>query len=542
MKSFLVIGFSAAIYFSFILPTQIFVANQELFDFPYGRLLIECLALFVIAAIVSLLLVRFLNRYNNLGTVLFIAFFICVYLETGLLSMGLPPINGGALGYSNPWRKLLDAGVLLGVALVVLLARKLVAKYACWIALVFLLMTSAMIFDAKKVNCGSSAEFSGKEYCSHLDVIQSVKFSKRRNVLVLILDSFPANIAKRIMLEDPDLKDKYKGFIAFNNNIGMHSFTSKGIPALMTGKFQNDLVAKETVPETLYGTNSFLNAYVGAGYDVYYSHAFSFPAFTNRRESFVGDERAPKGNTRICLLRSSLSVPYINLFETMLFRIYPYALKSKVLAQVSRRMKRDPMIGAYKREAYVYGKLSKAQTADVTNSVFASFHTVGTHEPIVRGRKGLLLDNPDNTPTGVANLGTYLLEVVGSFLDSLRKKGIYDQSLIVLTTDHGSMLMRDGSGNHGAESALLWIKPFNSLNAFENSEAPTSHCKVAGLMRASVNEDLTDKQIKAMLLTEERCFVATRNHAHWWTLPIYYQWKYDADGNIVSCNKLIFTD
>lgn len=542
-KTELIVAIAGGLYGACILPVQVLVANPEMFEVGLAKLIPECILLFLLLSISLFVIMHFLNKIaKGLGFSVVISLYVCVYLESGLLSMGLPQINGGLTEFANAWRKLGDAVVWTTVFVIAIIMRKMLAKAVIWIAVAFLVMTSAMIFDSRPVcsASGGDCDFSGKHYCNGMDVLNSIAFSPEKNVFLLILDAFPASAAKKIIdKEASEWQKDFSGFIAFDNNIGMHSFTAKGVPALMTGEFQDEFVPKESVASKIYGDKSLISAYRDLQYNIFLSHSFTFPSYSGIWSSEAGTCIKIKNTSTLALMTVSQSVPYINLIETMLFRISPYVMKPKLLAIVVRRLKKNTEVGKVKREDYVYPRLSEASVSTNLTPSFVCFHTVGVHEPISKGRDGKPVGDTTlvQNASGVVEQGYYAMKQVACFMDALKRMGIYDKSFIVITSDHGSFLMKDGSGNHGAESALLWIKPIDAKGPFVHSDLPTSHCKIANMMRKAASYNLSAKEIGDMLVSGRRRFIATKEHTHWWTMATYYEWIYDENGCIVSCER-----
>lgn len=536
------VSLATGIYFAVILPLQVLVANNDLFNVQWIGLIIEGIVLFVLVSLISFLIAVFLNRIaKGLGCAVILSILICIYLESGVLSIGIPSINGGLDAFSNPWRKLFDSMVWVVVFSIVLLFRKYISRFALWVAGGFVVMSIAMIFDARAVSDKEGKDFKAPEYCSAIDVVNAVKFSPDKNVFFLILDGFPASVAKKLVTENPELGECFPGFTAFDNNIGMHSFTAKGVPGLLTGKFQNEFASKESVAQKIYGYDSFLRNFIETGYDVFFSHSFPFPRYATHHPASEDVVSMPQCKVFPAFQTYSETIPYITFAETMLFRIVPYGFKVKILASVVRRLKLNSNLGKVKQERFVYEKLSQAGLSTNGAPAFISFHTTGVHEPIGRDRYGKPVKDSRQVqnPHGVAEQGYFVLTQVSKFMKALQEKGVYDKSFIVITADHGTMLMRDGSGNHGAESALLWVKPVGAEGVMVHSDLSTSHCKIAEMMRRVTKGDISIEDVKSILHSKERHFVATKDHAHWWTLAQYYEWVYDESGNLIRCEKKI---
>ena len=127
--------------------------------------------------------------------------------------------------------------------------------------------------------------------------------------------------------------------------------------------------------------------------------------------------------------------------------------------------------------------------------------------------------------------------------DVMRKRGVYDNTFIIATTDHGCILMKTNNVMHGAESAMLWVKPTGEKGEYRSSSIPTSHCRIANLVNVARAKDISYADIDAILETNRRLFRA-KHGSTWYSMGksiYYYDWIYDSDGKLLSFeNKGVF--
>ena len=118
----------------------------------------------------------------------------------------------------------------------------------------------------------------------------------------------------------------------------------------------------------------------------------------------------------------------------------------------------------------------------------------------------------DNTESGCIEMGVFLLRQLGALFDAYRNKGIYDDAMIVVLSDHGhhEFLGRfsevaDGE-LPGTAKPFLWVKPSRCSRDFKTSTMPTSHARVAALLREACNHLLSPDDINTILYESQRLY------------------------------------
>lgn len=539
---------TVAFFFTIVLPLQTYLNNRELFDFSCGAMLLEVAPVTVIlfGVLCGLLWLsdRFLKRWLH---VILLAILICEYLETGVLSIGLPPLDGDLMAYGNPFRKIIDTSILIAVFICIVVLGRWIRCVLHWITLACCVMFVAALMDVRpQERVADKVTAMADGFCLNRDVIKNFKYSPERNVMVLMLDSAPASLMADVMRENPELRRLFPGVTAYDNNIGMHYQTRRGLPGLMTGIYLEPDVSASDYTMSVYGTNSFLFTYASAGCPTFFSGSMLPMGYANRRKSTVELTTVsdPQESSSPVFFRNSKEVPYISLFEVLVLRMVPYRYKERALRGVCTRLyqlnagEENPEM-----EEYLYPQLAKAPvTPEHSTNLFVAI-THGVHPPIMLDREGKTLSTPQNDISGMKELAYYRLTQLGDLFKSMQERGLYDKTFIVATTDHGCIFMKTNNIMHGAESAMLWVKPFCATNDFRSTDIPTSHCKIAQLINSVRENDLSESVIDSMLKTDKRLFRA-KHGSTWYSMGksvYYYDWLYDAEGKLLSYeNKGVF--
>lgn len=513
-RSLVAAGCTAAVI-SLVVPLQAFLGNASLYSFGLWRLILELAVLFGAMSTVFFILLQVSSRFLR-GALhgLIIGAAVCVYLESGPLSFGLPEINGA---YS-PELAVASRGVvdcaIWGVLLVGgLVASRWIRPWAHLIAVGLLVLGLASLFDVRRDDASAEPAEVGGGLSSGFewqrDVVENFKFSRERNVLVFILDSMPGNVSTETMTSSPDLAAKFPGFVAFTNNVGMHDCTKRGLPGLMTGRyFDPRTSSKAEYPMSIYGDESFLVPYVAAGAEVYFVPDFLPYGYTNAKiEKRVKVSGKQKHGWAAVLLRSK-EVPYLSLFDVTVFRIAPYVAKAPFLYA---KIRHDPMFGQdesnFWYEHAMYPRLAVAPFTSA-KTVLGVFHSRGAHPPLAFDEEGRRL-SPDTALSldeTVRRLVRNPLHNLAKLMDAMRARGIYDKSMIVVAADHGLGAAPHLPDHHPSESAVLWVKPEGAKGPFAFSGTPTGYAKFAALMKSTALNRPDAAAVESALHVDDRLF------------------------------------
>ncbi len=518
MKKFvsLLIAFSFGLFLGIILPLQVYLGNSSLYPFSLVRLLGESAILALVlmgAAFIVLWAGSWARGYVHS---FFVGVLVCVYLEVAFLSAGLPEINGGFIKeLASTSRGVIDLGIWASVIILFVGLTRFIRPYLHFIALAILLMGFASLADVHQdedvstdvAMSNSSSLSSGFEWQN--DVIRNVRFSSKRNVLMFILDSLPANMAESALDEDLALKAKFTGFTAYSNNVCMHDCTKRGLPGIMTGKyFEPGETSSAEYPMSMYGEDSILVPYVKHGAAVSFSPDLMPYGYTNskvtERQVVAGEQK--RGWT--ALLKRSLEVPYLSVLDVVVFKFVPFIAKAPFLYS---KIRHDPMFemaeSVFWHEHVMYPILASSPVDDAAPLSLGVFHGWGAHPPLKFDLEGNRIDGDAMgvVPSIKLEIRNALIHL-SRLIDALKARGLYDQSMIIVTADHGLDFAPCADNAPPSKSAVLWVKPEKAVGAFSPNPLKTSHVKIAPLVRAAINHPLTIDEINKILYTEHRLY------------------------------------
>lgn len=496
------VSFALAFLMQIALPVQSYVANQSAFPFTPGELGLAVGARFILALAGSVAALALLGRmFGRWVLSLAFAFAVCVYLESGLLSEGLPSLNDDWRVYKDLGRGLKDAAAWGGVFALVLGAHHWLKPWLGVAGLCMALMSAASLLDVRPEKKADTSNLIVHDFDPVETVIRRATYSTNRNVMVFIVDSLEREQAHAIM-EDPEagpeLREQFRGFTEYTNNVGACEYSLPSVANLMTGRYPETTMDTDFFA-SVYADTSVLKDYLDAGYAVYLGTESLGYGYTNRKQ---GPEGGPREGKSVWAIHS-LGNSGWGLKMFCRFRWLPFIAKEPYAVVVS--LGRKPTQNLAYREQTAYPILMAGKISPDEKGCFLLLHTAGVHLPILFNRHGEQLPRADNTDKGYIENGIFIMKQLGNLLDGYRERGIFDQSLIVVLADHGRPYWNErtfvGNGR-----PFLWIKPPHCSHPFMADGAPTSHARIASLLAEALGRTLDDDAIQAVLSSEDRVY------------------------------------
>jgi hypothetical protein len=323
----------------------------------------------------------------------------------------------------------------------------------------------------------AASAWGSKPPASGSAVSSLLEWSRRGNVLVLVLDAFQSDVFEDVLQAEPHLRDELDGFRYYRLASSTAPTTYLSVPTIHGGFVYRPGQSildfyREAVVE-----GSVLNRLATAGYRTSYS------LLMRECPRSVGDCTATVelARTRVEVLATEAT----QLVDLGLYRILPDAPREAVLRQgrgpVAVLIGWTPMVESALVQVAALERLRSASTVTDSAPTAKMVHTTLTHPP------GVL--RADCSPRGERRFDREavrlqsqcaLRQVVG-LIQRLRSDGVYDVSTIVILADHGytfeSTRVVDSKDPKfrrmvGSFNPTVLVKPAGARGPLTTSEAP----------------------------------------------------------------------
>ncbi len=463
----------------------IYIGNVSEFSAPFWQLSFHWWPAFVglMGGLIGFgLLVshRWFRRY----VVALFSFGVLTWLQGGVLLGNYGAFDGQAVDWSrHAWRGPYEIGLwVLGLIGMVAAARRLfsIAPFASQL----LIALQAVVLVGSVVRAGPDASAT---YADQPDFV--FELSRTRNVMHIVLDGFQSDVFHEIIENDRSLRDQsLSGFIFFADHAGAFPTTIASIPAMLTGEVYRNQEPIRPFIQPHPARRSLFEAVRAHGFD---TDAVSIqrPGLESASNMYV------------------IPRPYVGrqdytrfagwqLVDLSLFRHAPHPLKRWIYngqlwrLQVSLGQRG---YGASSRRRYhpdngraFLDDFIRQVRVNRDRPVYKFIHLGIPHLPVVLDARCQFRGVSRSTRDRYLGQATCAVNLVTRLLDRLRTLGVYDDSVIVLSSDHGVyMAPRDFVDDRpalfgnlpamaGSARALLAVKTAHATGPLRISYAPTA--------------------------------------------------------------------
>jgi hypothetical protein len=461
----------------------IYTGNVQEFNAPFWSLAVQLvpttLAIAVGLAVVGVLLPAKVFAHYVAGLV---GLGLAVWAQGNLMVGDYGVLNGQEIDWSgHAWRNRYELALWIALPVVLVIFARRVYSTAVFASRVLIALQLALLaFSAAQAAPESQGRWNGASEAIF-------DLSTKQNVFHFVLDGFQSDAFDDIVrAERADIDRQYDGFTFFKNHTGAFPTTIVSIPAMLTGSVYRNQEPMQGYIAKQFERASIFSALRGQGYQV---------------DAVSGLHYDQQNTTHYY----RLPTPYVTydayvrfagwqLADLALFRHTPHVLKPWVYNNQSWRLQATlgrsaetsgrgyiPVSG----EAFLADYAARMRVAD-ERPTYKYLHVGIPHWPVsvdadckYLGPQSLRRANY----TAQARCG---IRRVGAILDRLRELGLYDSSLVVISSDHGVALPPEGfTGERdvfggslaevsGSALALLIVKPPHARGPVRVSEAPSA--------------------------------------------------------------------
>ena len=463
------------------IPSEIFFGNEKEFSVGYPQILPLILAvtavLFAAAAGIAFLL-RKQKRLLPVWLDLLFGGTLAVYLQQNLLNGELQLLDGAGSSPSGTSPLALAA---LGVWIVCLAgphilrkirprAEALVRRYGS--ALLTVMQVGALAVMIVSSEGPTVSRFS-------LTKKDEFTVSPEGNIIVFVVDTLDAQWAEDLIDGQEECREALKDFTFFSNVVGGGAPTIIGMPTLFTGEiYDPDSGSVSHYMASAYQKSSLFSDLRDNGYQVrlYTNNRYLYGAdgteIANSAFNYCYQVRYPKKFVKdLYRMTAYKGLPY-QLKKP--FTVYSEELTGNVLAEGGAEDRFELDDAAFCSEFRKQGL-----TLSGEKKAFVVYHFFGAHGPYSMNENGKKVREAD-TSREQQVLGVF--RVIAEYLEEMKKHGVYDSSMIVITADHG--------GNLLYQNPAVFVKPGGARqDALAVSDAPLTFRNLrAGFMEAAAGQ------------------------------------------------------
>lgn len=474
---------AAAISFLLFLyaPVDLYCSNIDEFWFDFDVLLRMAAMMFgiglVTLTLLYLLAVWIHPYFYRIGLAVGLAVLLITYVQGNFLVGNLPVLDGTSIfweDYSTLRTEsvILCIVVLTIVALLFLLLKKQLFGKACMyisacLSLMLLVTAITEVFGSDALEPKLKLQISTKN---------EFVMSGEQNFVIFMLDAADSREFSYLLEQNPEYRDIFADFTYYENTVGAYSCTRYAVPYILSGKwyecdtsfeeYMEDLYDKSPLIEELENRNYRIGLYEPdlhaqnndvLRFDNIFEAEFkvkSYFGMARQELKLVGYRYAPYWLKKYCVLKQAAFDEQLEAGEG----------SGEITASMENRVFLDHLNAG-------------GITVDDTENSFKFIHLEGAHSPYVYDAEVNIIDESQGTYAQNMEASVTLAE---RYLSALKKSGTYDNTAIIVMSDHGFNQDIDnadmGDNPFMRQCGLLLIKGVGEKHdTMQISEAPVSY-------------------------------------------------------------------
>jgi len=339
----------------------------------------------------------------------------------------------------------------------------------------------ALVFTGVNIHSMSSMQPGADESTSAADdVLKSAStFSSSRNVVVIVMDMMQGSIVERTFEEYPQFFESFDGFTIFTRAFSSFPFTRFSVISIHSGKLypSEDPTYDENILHSY--KDSFMMDMQNEGLHV--NMLGSLPEINQRYFPFtsgITDE-------------SPWSI-YNSATSASLARVTGYLMRSPFTRFNEARTREwegtvnerfiDWMASDSEMMEILINELS---VSDEDDKLLYFWH-FGTHTPVITTKDGQLeisnIEQRQNFEQSYIEEAYFYQMQLSRLFDAMKEQGVYDNSLIIITSDHGirmneEMILEHGRHMEDFVDGMQWfgnVRPVHMYNSIMMVKPPDS--------------------------------------------------------------------
>ncbi len=496
LREKLVPSLLVSLFFSLTLfvfgPAHLYFTNIEEFSSSFFELSPVFIALSASCALLTTMLLVFLRNsiYQKALSVMLVVSFL-LWFQGNVLVWQYGELDGREIDWATgTLRGLIDGGIWISLLVAALVAARHICRFAKQVGIAFIAIQLASV-SISAYTAPDAPHSSGE---SRVSVENISEFSPRRNVILLVLDSFQTDVFHEIINREPYYRDMFDGFTYYVDALAGFSKTYSTVPLILTGRYyENTVPIREFIKEAFLG-DSLPKVLKTNGYRV---DIVGNSEYLNK--SIYVDETIASNYVELerTLGRSVSLKEAAFLVDLTMFRCLPHFLKKYVHNNYSWFVSNLSLTGiggglpaGPHRDAIEFMKrLAKNANADSESSTFKYIHLFPPHHPVIFNEHLEYVD-VRFTRENYKLQAKGTLELVRSLMEALKRIDVYDDTLILIIADTGwgHKVNTAASGRSRGSEDEPWlddflkgralpvflVKPLGSRGMLKISAAPVS--------------------------------------------------------------------
>ena len=438
-------------------PLELYMTNSGELWLSFA----DTLKISLIMALVSALVLGGIGcllkgKLRSLYTALLFVCTLCLYIQGNFLNINYGLLDGSSIDWSAYtkyavvdtafWAATLGAVLLLWKKKGNIL--KKLEKYLSLFLIAIQILTLAYLLVSSR-----TALFPEENH--YLSTENITQVGSGDNIIVFVLDTFDDPLLDELLEEDGDKYRKiFSDFTRFTDCAAGGATTNAAVPILITGQSYPGIVSYSEYVDSAFNSDGLYSELKNQNYAV--------DLYTERY--YVGE--SAKGYIDNYVDGSYQVSSYIGLTQKfsqfVLYKYAPHILKQFFWLYTAEFNEYIANTAYTIDDSEFYRTISEDRLETVDGNVMKFFHLKGAHAPYSMNEYAQAVESSTRVEQAKGDL--YIVE---EYLNQMKELGVYDNSMIIVTADHGD--------RESYSQSILLVKGRNAVGAYTENDAPVSH-------------------------------------------------------------------
>lgn len=462
-------------------PLELYFNNKTDFWYDFSKIFPICLFMFAAAFVICVLLFSLIRLISvklfHAAVVFYLIALICTYIQGNFMVDAIPTIDGAEIDWNSFGAQRIHTILMwMIVTAIVIASVKILNKflhygYAAFSRLLLggSICFSLMLFVSLITLCIME---DGLEPKGDAVVTADYAFelSDDKNFIIFMLDAVDGDALTELSLSHPEYSESLKDFTRYDDCMSAYPYTELCVPFLFSGKYYENEMSYNKYYTSSFTESEFFDELEAEGYrlGLYEPEAVLNDDGMYRFENIETDPQSFSSLAEIVKVQIKL----------VGLRYMPYDLKKhcQVMPGDVPRLRRTSLgISKIDFDGSNIAFFTALSENDITISetpCFRFIHIEGGHIPY--RYDALVNELPEDSGTYEGNVEAGMT-IALSYVEKLKESGVYDNSVIIIMSDHGYNRYEYNSPI-GRQHPILFVKGIGESHDFmQISSAPIAH-------------------------------------------------------------------
>ncbi len=454
-------AFLLSFIYTLFTPIDVIVSNESYFSYSWHDLIWPLVGICVVT---TLLLGCFSALFHGevfekliLGIV---GISIGSYVQYMFLNPDFGVLDGAAiLWHTYAKEAIFNLLIWAGIMIVLFVLKAFVAKDTLHMISIVVCIVLIVAQAAGMTSLLMNSKPKSNQYLSAKD---RLTVSGKDNIIIFYLDNLSNELFDDIVINYPDVAEKFKDFTYYDNANCSCRVTFPGMATWMTGIMYDGTQSVEDYFQSAWENENTRAFYATLREKNYAVNLYPIEYTVTDNIQYlqgIADNIEQRGHATIDKKQ------FLSLYKLSAFRSFPLIMKAPMWVSTDE-IQSVVLTGQENTIKDDYHFISdfrkKGLTTDPEKNYYIVQYLTGAHSPFRSDENG----NYTSDGSDELRQTTGYLRMVAEYIDQLQKLGVYDRSTIIISADHGAY--------DRLQFVYLLKKPGDAFETMQFSNAPIS--------------------------------------------------------------------